>query len=453
MGRLFRFKLSCAVILIGLGIFLVTLCFGFTTGTWPASSERILAGITVEGMDVGGMTAVEAEQALSQQLNELLEKHISFLYDDKSSKLSYRELGVSVPLHSLVEQALDYGQSGSLLQKIRQRWRLRHRGYNIPFSLQWDKEYIKNKVVLFAPDVNRPARNAALEFRGDQVVLTPAHTGRRLMVEETVNDLLKLMPLKGDGYVPVATKPVWPQVTTGDLRRKGITGLVAKYTTNFNPYNKPRTKNIRLAAANLDGTEIAPGQVFSFNETVGPRTEERGFQEALIIKNDDFVPGVGGGVCQVSSTLYNAALRANLAVRERRRHSLLITYVPLGMDATVAYGAIDFKFVNNTGRYLIIKTAVGQDSLTIRLFGRPQPVTVDLKSVVEKTFPYKTVIEEDGSIPAGKSFIEQKGIPGYRVRVEKRLIQNGKTISREIISRDMYPGQDKIIRIGTGAVE
>ncbi|WP_366922557.1 VanW family protein [Metallumcola ferriviriculae] len=451
MGALFRHRLSLVGGFLAFGLFISALLFGFTEQKSPLPT--ILPGLSIGGQDVGGLMAEEAQKVLMKKEDQLLAQDISLNYGDGSKVFTYRQLGISVPLDQLITDALDYGQNGSLWHKIKQRWQLRHKGHDIPIKIKWDEKKIKEKVSGLAGLINSQPVNAILEFRGDQVVLRPSRVGRELVVEETMANLLDVLPLQGKGFVPVSTTPIWPEISSNDVRQKGITGLVAEYVTDFNPSNKPRVENIRVAAANLDGREIAPGEVFSFNDTVGPRTAERGFKNALIIVNHDFVPGIGGGVCQVSSTLYNAVLRANLPVLERYRHSLLIGYVPLGQDATVAYGAKDFKFTNNTGNYLVIKTAVDNNSFNVRLFGTPDPAEVELRSIVERKIPYKTIIKEDARIPKGKNFIEQQGIVGFQVRVEKVLMMKGEELSREVVSRDTYPSQSKILRVGAGDVE
>ncbi|MGC7871098.1 cell wall-binding repeat-containing protein [Desulfosporosinus sp. SYSU MS00001] len=143
---------------------------------------------------------------------------------------------------------------------------------------------------------------------------------------------------------------------------------IAQYTTYFDPGLANRTENIRLAAKALDGKLLAPGERFSFNKSVGERTTEAGYKEALIIEGDSFTPGLGGGVCQVSSTLYNAVILAGLEIIERHRHTLPISYVPPGQDATVAYPELDFKFENNTAASILIRSFVGDNSLTFKLY-------------------------------------------------------------------------------------
>jgi len=146
-----------------------------------------------------------------------------------------------------------------------------------------------------------------------------------------------------------------------------VNKLIGQYSTYFDSSQVNRTENVRLAAKALDGKQLAPGERFSFNESVGERTAEAGYKEAMVIEGDAYTPGLGGGICQVSSTLYNAVILAHLEVLERHPHSLPVAYVPLGQDATVSYGILDFRFRNNTDAYLLIHSSIEENTLTFQL--------------------------------------------------------------------------------------
>ncbi|MDR3540201.1 MAG: cell wall-binding repeat-containing protein [Desulfosporosinus sp.] len=157
-----------------------------------------------------------------------------------------------------------------------------------------------------------------------------------------------------------------------DVESVMSSGLIAQYSTHFDSTLDNRTENIRLAAKALDGKLLAPGERFSFNESVGERTAAAGYKEALIIEGNTYTPGLGGGVCQASSTLYNAVMLAHLEILERHRHSLPVDYVPPGQDATVSFPTLDFKFRNSTEAYLLVRSSVEEDTLTFQLYGKAE---------------------------------------------------------------------------------
>ena len=202
----------------------------------------------------------------------------------------------------------------------------------------------------------------------DQVIIEPSSEGRQLNVDELISRLRSTTLSRGAREIDLPVETTLPTVVTSELESRGIIRLLGEYTTKFKASNVKRSENIRLGAAMIDGTVIAPGDVFSFNEVVGPRTPERGFLEADIILNAELVPGIGGGICQVSTTLYNAALLSDLEIVSRVNHSLPISYVPLGRDATVSYGAIDLKIRNNTGHH-VPEGPRWQGTITFKVFG------------------------------------------------------------------------------------
>lgn len=221
--------------------------------------------------------------------------------------------------------------------------------------------------------------------------------------------------------------------------------LISTYTTQFDIYPAARVKNIRLAARALDGLIVGSGEVFSFNAATGPRSRESGYREAMIVVKGTFIPGVGGGVCQVASTLYNAVLRAGLPVAERHPHSRPVPYVPLGTDATVGRDGLDLRFRNNLAVPVKIITCVGKDYVTISLYGPPGHYRLaGVFSVVEEILPPPARVLWDRRIPRGKHFLEQQGQCGYRVVV---LRDEG---TPRVISRDVYSPVPQVIRAGTG---
>ena len=179
---------------------------------------------------------------------------------------------------------------------------------------------------------------------------------------------LEKIPLRwGQEYtVPIVVEDVLPDVCQADFA--DVT-LLAAYTTNYNSGDVDRSSNLATAARALSGTIVPAGQEFSFNTVVGPRNLATGYREAIVIQNNEFTPGVGGGICQVSSTLYNACLLSGLEIVERHNHSVAIAYVPLGLDATINYGSLDFRFRNNTGGAVYLQSSIGNGRLTIRVFG------------------------------------------------------------------------------------
>lgn len=229
------------------------------------------------------------------------------------------------------------------------------------------------------------------------------------------------------------------------------TDLLAEYQTNFNEQQLNRSQNIKIATTKINGTVVLPGEIFSYNDIVGYRTEAEGFKLAPMYIGGKLVDGIGGGVCQVSSTLYNAVLYANLEVVERKGHQFLPTYINVGRDATVADGYIDFKF-KNTRKYPIKIICSAQSGIVkIKIYGKKQNTECDIRiqTVIKETKPYETIYEYNNNIKGGERIIAQKGKNGYECKVYKVVSLNGEIISKSLISTDTYNVMNEIIIIGT----
>lgn len=247
-------------------------------------------------------------------------------------------------------------------------------------------------------------------------------------------------------YAREVQKPAQPNPRLAPAERKPLVA-VGDFKTYFNPAQTDRVHNIRLAAKALDGFCLRPGQILSFNAVVGPRTVGRGYREALVIEGEKFVPGIGGGVCQVSTTLYNAALLAGLKIVERTAHGLKVDYVEPGLDATVVDGLIDLKIGNPYKDNFLLKTRVGADYLQIAFYGPRHPWHIEIEMEVEVLPPPKKVIYDPNLRPP-QSFITSPGRPGYNARVW-RLYKSGEVIERrEFISEDVYMPLPEEIRVG-----
>ena len=232
------------------------------------------------------------------------------------------------------------------------------------------------------------------------------------------------------------------------------TVLRAEFSTDYSKSSAERKHNIALAAKSLDKTLVDVGGEFSFNRTVGERTEKRGYKSAKIIVKGEFVEGVGGGVCQVSTTVYNTAIRAGLDVTEAHGHSLAVSYVKPSCDAMVNSGSADLRFINRTHNPVIIRASANGKKLTVRIFGEPMTEKCELKSVITEEIPpeYTVVKDNDGEYPdlyLGERRIIKNGVKG--IISEGVLIKtvNGKTVSQVRIRRDKYLSVAGVIMEGT----
>ncbi|MCX7800891.1 MAG: VanW family protein [Fimbriimonadales bacterium] len=232
-----------------------------------------------------------------------------------------------------------------------------------------------------------------------------------------------------------------------------IAEVAAEFKTRFPRSNKPRNANIRAASRKIDGWVLMPGERFSFNGVVGKRTIDKGFREAGIYVNGRHDTGVGGGICQVSTTLYNAALLANLKIVRRANHSLPVPYAPVGRDATVNYGSQDLVVENSTEGPIALSLEVGPGVLHARVLGRRDPdMEVKVLSRTLKSWNPGVKYVPDPTLPKGKQAVIEKGGMGCSVVTERWILRAGRVVAKESLGRSTYKGGPKIIAVGTGTV-
>ena len=237
-----------------------------------------------------------------------------------------------------------------------------------------------------------------------------------------------------------------PDYTAAEYKALLFRDVLGQCTTDFNPGNKNRTTNVLLATDFCNGVILMPGQVFSYNDTVGERTAERGFKEATIYVGNSAEDGLGGGVCQVTSTIYYAALRADLKIVERYAHSRMVTYVPLGEDATVAWGSKDFKFENNTGFPMKIVTSHKTNTLTVKLYGTQlENKVVKIETTQLSKTPFEVVYEIDETLPVGTEKVDSNGYTGYKTESWRVVYIDGVEVSRTFENKSTYKKYDKVI--------
>lgn len=257
-----------------------------------------------------------------------------------------------------------------------------------------------------------------------------------------------------DEYV-IPLKITVPGKTLSDLGEEAFPDELGTYTTRYDPTNKNRSNNLEISAKKINGTIIMPGETFSYNQTVGERTIAEGYKEAGAYAGGRVVQDVGGGICQTSSTLYNAVLLANLEIVDRSNHQFLTSYVPAGRDATVAWGSIDFQFKNTREYPIKIEASVKNGVCTMSIYGIKEETEYEvvIQPVVLSYIPYTTKYEDDSTLEEGKEVVEQSGYTGCTSETYRIIKLNGEVVSKTLLSKDTYDPMTRIIRRGTKAVE
>ena len=290
---------------------------------------------------------------------------------------------------------------------------------------------------------------------GDPVSATVSKEDGKTIIPEKVGvqfDVEEARTIIGNGSaesyeIPVTTTAA--KVTAEKLEEVLFRDTLASCSTSLNEGNVPRTNNVRLASAAINGTILNPGEEFSYNNVVGERTTERGYQSAGAYSGNEIIDEVGGGVCQPSSTLYMAVLRADLEVTQRVNHSFTVAYTPLGEDATVSWGGPDFCFKNDTDYPIKILAEQSNGQLTMTIVGtKTSDKTVTTRTEVIETYTPQRIEKKDNSMMVGQSRVEVSGIPGYSTRTYKIITENGQT-TEELANTSNYIKRDEVVYVGT----
>ncbi len=419
------------------------------------NSNRIFPGVTLKGVSLGNLTKNQAADAVEDYVGSLQGKYITVHFDGGSGRIRVSDTGLQADTDNIVQEAWSVGRTGSFLQQWQERKAVAQNGRKIPFKVTFSKEKFRNSLNDITREVRVPPRDARLVITPqDTVEIVEGTKGTEIDFEGAFEQLEPIFRDDLNPEINVSLVEVNPSQTTEDIKNLRINGVLAEFTTRFNAENTNRSENVRVAAMALDGKMIKPGEAFSFNEVVGPRSQEAGYKNAKIILNNEFIDGLGGGVCQVSSTLYNALLRAGIEVKERHNHSLVVTYVPMGQDAAVVYGAKDLKFTNNLPCAVIIKTVMTRNTVTFKLFGDTAlKRNVRIINNVIKEYPFKIAYKNDPTLPKGQQVVANKGQNGYRVVSKMMVYEGNRLIETKQLPSSYYKPLDQVVNVGVKPVQ
>lgn len=302
-------------------------------------------------------------------------------------------------------------------------------------------------------DVARDPVAATVRIKGKEAVITRSKDGRAVDMDRLVEDLDAVAAAGGSADVRVRTRTVAASPTTEELYEMGLTALGSEFTTYYSPDNKARAANIARAAELVDGTIVRPGRTFSLNDTLGPRTVNRGFDAAPVIVDGVLRQGVGGGICQFATTLFNAVFFAGLPVTERHPHTFAIDHYPVGRDAAVSWGSADMAFRNDTGTPLMVRCWTGKGSLSVVIVGdtgREVTYTTGRMRSVRRPSTTRTSprVVEDPDVARGV-VTREPGARGYSITVKRTVRRDGKLL---FVDRfvSTYEPRDWVRRVGTG---
>ena len=454
-GRTFSALNVCFILAIAVWVTLVirqNSAYGeFLNMRDAVDQQTFYEGTTIEGVDVSRMTLSNALDYWRDRVESRYAARTATL--DNGMSVTAGELGYSSDYEAVLSAAWSAGRSGPLEQRYRMVMaRQEHPAAYQITRADCSAEQLDRFAELVAIQVDREAEDGKVDsFDIDryEFTFTDSQPGRKLDTDALKNDLRQAIA-SGGGNVALQIETIEPDVTTEEIA-SGY-GLIDYAITNASSSSKARINNIKLALSIINGTRVASGETFSFNQTVGQRTTARGFQKATAYSGGEVTEQVGGGICQVSTTLFNAAVKADMQIDERHNHSLTVSYVDKGKDATVDWEHQDFRFTNTSDDDIIICCYLTEDKrVRFGIFGKllPNGEKITVEAVTTEVIKYKTQYQPSTALSSGEMAIAQDGRNGYKAEAYKvRWDAQGNQLSRELLCKSEYKMKDEIILYG-----
>ena len=478
------------------------------------NNSKIISNISVNGINISKLSKEEAKQQLLDKLSKNAEQNITAKTDDFEYQFQLSQIEIKYDVDKAVEDAYAIGRDGNIFKNNFEIIGCKLKNKNIEIAMTYNEELLNNIVEEIAVKIPNAVVEANYCVEDNKLTITKGTAGNTInkenfkkevveranlekTTEKSINlEIIKVEPkeididkiynevhkeaqnayytknpfqvyphVDGVDFDIEAAKEMLkedkmeyvidliitiPEITTNKIGNEAFPDLLSTFSTKYDASNIPRTSNLKLAMKKLNGVVVAPGETFSYNKTLGKRTAEAGYKEAGGFAGGKVVQTLAGGICQISSTLYDAVVYANLDIVERHNHMFLAGYVGAGKDATVVYGAYDFKFKNTRKYPIMIKTTIGSGVAKIDIFGIKEDVEyeVEISTKVLSYTPFKVIREEDSSLAPGKEKVVQNGMNGCKSITYKILKLNGKEVSRTVLSSDTYDAMNKIIKVG-----
>lgn len=434
------------------------------------SAEGIYQGVTIDGEDVSGLSQVEALELLQdrykteingQVLTLIYEKTADEKEDEKEDaevqkwEVPFAEVGAGYDVIGAVKQAYETGRTGTADENYKVGKELLKGNIDIEVPYTYDVELMNKKLEEIAEEFDCEAQDSTVVRKNGKFVISDEKDGLVMDKEKTLKAVAAVMETRMSGEAKIAAEVTKPEITAEDNAH--VTDLIGTYYTTFNNSDKNRNTNLVVGCNYINGTVIAPGGVFSANVELGSQTAAGGYKMAGVYSNGKVEQGMAGGVCQVTTTLYNAAIMAELEIVERHPHSMTVGYVPLGRDAAVAGNYKDLKFRNNTEYPIMIEAYASGGKLVMNIYGHEvhnASRKVSFETVYEATIPKPAeIVTKDPEKPEGEREVTSKGRTGSKVSVRKIVQEGGKQISNEWFSSSSYRAVADEVTIGTKKVE
>ncbi len=439
---------------------LSVLLLSLTAGILFAGSEsyakvvqdKIVSGVYAGEVDLSGKNRQEAKDAIDAYMMEKAEEKITLVIEDQEITVSREALGIVWNNEELLDEAIGLGKSGNLIKRYKALKDLEFNNMVYELDYTADEELIRTVVSEKCTKFNKKPKNLGLKKTASGFEVIPGEQGIAVDEAAAVTEILGFIE---DGFseentaIVIPTMILEPQGSAEELAE--VQDLLGSFKTSFKTSNKERSLNVNTGAGHIDGTVLYPGETFSTYEYVNPFTEENGYAMAGSFLNGKTVDSLGGGICQVSSTLYNAVLKAELEIVERSPHSMMVTYVQASADAAIAGTYKDFKFKNSTDTPIYIEGYTTDDKQVVfNIYGketRPSGRTVKYVNEVLESTPAVTELAADPEQGIGYRMVES-GHNGCKAELYKEVYVDGVLQSRERVNKSNYMVSNRVVYYG-----
>lgn len=424
-----------------------------------ADDITITKGITIGDIDVSGMTKEEAMNKAQEYINGFTSKIITLDVDGNKVEVTAGELGYYWKNTGIINEAASHCLEGNVIKRYEEAKDIEHTGIKYEFEVDVNDEIMINTINEKCGQYNIPHVNAQLTKNGNSFSISEEASGRMIDMDTSVNALHKFLLEewnKDTSEFKLTVVDDNPVATVEDCER--VKDLLGTYTTKFSTgsSNYNRNENMRNGMVLLNGITLCQGETMSVNSFLEPWTADNGWKEAGTYVNGKVEDSLGGGICQVSSTLYNAVLLSELEVVERYNHSMSVGYVPLSMDAALAGIWKDLKIKNNTDTPIYIEGIYdASGKLTFNIYGRetrPSNRSIEYVSETLSTIPSSQIVKQNPSLPSGYRAVTSSGHTGYKARLLKRVYVDGVLESEEVVNKSSYASSPTYVTVGTGEV-
>ncbi len=441
-GDVFKKKYGIITIIL-IFIIVIVSYFVYVYSVVSAYENIIYPGVKIEEYNVENMTKEQALEFIKERYDKPLGNNsITLVCKGKEYNIPYDSLNINYNIEEIVEEAFHYGKD--------QNTRSKFLTIKKP-QFTYNNKSIDEILSTAEKSLNNKAKNASITRKNGKFHITSEVVKEEInkkKVKSQIDDAI--ISHIGESYrynIPLEIKE--PKITKKKL--ENINQLIASAKTSYKPSTPARTKNISIATYANNGILLMPGDEYSFNKIVGDTTADKGYLPATVIIGDKLEQGLGGGICQVSTTLHNAVLKTGIIPTERLNHNMPVGYTELGMDATVAYGDVDYKFKNNLNYPIYIEGAVTDNDVIFNIYSNSslKSKSYEFSQDIYGKYPISTEYVYDNTIEKGKEKIKNPGSAGYKVKVYRTEYENGEKKDKILLNDDFYKPVKKVIAKGT----